>query len=165
VGKTDFQPNFKPNATLAKCHSRQWDTHMLSDSGQTLAASIGIPSGSIVQEIGLDEDSAQEIRDAFEAASANQLVDYEYADVVDCALVWFREDDDDLVDLLVDAISPLAENGVVWLMTPKPGRPGHVSPADIADSAPTAGLQVTKTVSASKDWQGTRLVTPKANRR
>ncbi len=138
---------------------------MLSDSGQTLAASIGISSGSIVQEIGFDDDCAQEIRDAFEEASSNKLVDYDYTDVVDCVLVWFREEDDDLVDLLVDAISPLTENGVVWLMTPKPGRAGHVTPADITDSAPTAGLQVTKTVSASKDWQGTRLVTPKAGRR
>lgn len=138
---------------------------MHSESGQTLAASIGIPTGSIVQEIGFDDDSAQDVREAFVAASGNELVDYDYADVVDCALVWFREEDDDLVDLLVDAISPLTENGVVWLMTPKPGRPGHVTPADITDSAPTAGLQVTKTVSASKDWQGTRLVTPKNSRR
>ncbi|MEY2635498.1 MAG: hypothetical protein RIS75_1438, partial [Actinomycetota bacterium] len=111
---------------------------MHSDSG-TLSASIGISNGSIVQEIGFDDDSAQEVRDAFETASGNQLVDYDYNDVVDCVLVWFREDDDDLVDLLVDVISPLAENGVVWLMTPKPGRPGHVTPADITDSAPTAG--------------------------
>lgn len=138
---------------------------MQFEGGQSLAASIGISSGSIVQEIGFDDDCAQEVREAFELASGNKLVDYDYSDVVDCVLVWFREDDDDLVDLLVDAISPLTENGVVWLLTPKPGRPGHVTPVDITDSAPTAGLQVTKTVSAAKDWQGTRLVTPKAGRR
>jgi len=137
---------------------------MQSEGGQTLASSLGIPTGSIVQEIGFDDDSAVEIRDAFIAASGNQLVDYDYEDVVDVALVWFR-DDEDLVDLLVDAIGPLSEDGVVWLLTPKPGRDGHVPPADIADAAPTAGLQVTKTVSADRDWQGTRLVVPKGARR
>jgi hypothetical protein len=40
-----------------------------------------------------------------------------------------------------------------------------VESAEIADAAPTAGLQATSTVSASRDWQGTRLVAPKASRR
>ena len=138
---------------------------MQSAGGSTLAASLGITPGSVVQELGYDDDAPQEIRDAFESASGQKLVDEDFADVVDVALVWFRSDDDDLVDLLVDAIAPLSENGVVWLMTPKPGRAGEVEPADIADSAPTAGLQVTRSVSASRDWQGTRLVIPKGNRR
>ena len=137
---------------------------MQSPSGQSLASSLGIAAGSIVQEIGFDDDCAEDIRAAFVEASANDIVDLDYTDVVDVALVWFREDDDDLVDLLVDSISPLTDSGVVWLMTPKPGRDGHVTPADIADAAPTAGLQVTRTVSASRDWQGTRLV-PKGARR
>jgi hypothetical protein len=138
---------------------------MLSSGGATLAASLGITAGSVVMELGFDDDAAQEIRDAFVEASGSGLVEDDYSDVVDVALVWFRTDDDDLVDLLVDAIAPLSENGSVWLMTPKPGRDGHVEPADIADAAPTAGLQVTKTVSASRDWQGTRLVIPKGARR
>jgi hypothetical protein len=138
---------------------------MNSEGGQSLASSLGIEPGSIVQEIGFDEDSAEDIREAFATASGNDLVDYDYEDVIDVALVWFRDEDDDLIDLLVDAIAPLADNGVVWLMTPKPGRPGHVTPADIADASPTAGLQVTRTVSASRDWQGTRLVPPKGSRR
>lgn len=138
---------------------------MNSEGGQSLASSLGIEPGSIVQEIGFDEDSAEDIREAFAIASGNDLVDYDYEDVIDVALVWFRDEDDDLIDLLVDAIAPLADNGVVWLMTPKPGRPGHVTPADIADASPTAGLQVTRTVSASRDWQGTRLVPPKGSRR
>ena len=49
-------------------------------------------------------------------------------------------------------------------MTPKPGRPGHVEPEDIADAAPTSGLQSTNSISAAKDWQGTRLVAPKSRR-
>jgi hypothetical protein len=138
---------------------------MHSEGTTTLASSLGITSGSIVQEIGYDDDAPQEVRDAFISASGAAMVDFDFTDVVDVSLVWFRDEDEDLVDLLVDAIAPLADNGVVWLMTPKPGREGHVEPADIADSASTAGLSVTRTVSASKDWQGTRLVTPKSVRR
>lgn len=138
---------------------------MQLEGSSQLADSLGIKPGQIVQEIGLDDDCPEDIRSAFASASENELVDYDYEDVVDVSLVWFRDEDEDLVDLLVDAIAPLTDDGVVWLMTPKPGRPGHVEPADIADAAPTAGLQVTKTLSASKDWQATRLVTPKSSRR
>lgn len=138
---------------------------MQFEGSSQLADSLGIKPGQIVQEIGYDDDSSDEVRAAFAQASANEIVDYDYEDVVDVALVWFREDDEDLVDLLVDAIAPLTDDGVVWLMTPKPGRSGHVEPADIAEAAPTAGLQVTKTLSASKDWQATRLVTPKSSRK
>lgn len=138
---------------------------MQSAGASSLASSLGIATGAVVQEVGRDEDSAEEVRSAFIEASGAELVDFDYTDVVDAVLLWFREDDDDLVDMLVDVISPLADNGVVWLMTPKPGRDGHVPPAEISDAAPTAGLQTTRTLSASAHWQGTRLVTPKSGRR
>ena len=83
---------------------------------------------------------------------------------MDAVLLWWREDDGDLVDALVDALGPLADNGMIWLMTPKAGRDGHVEPSDIAEAAPTAGLQATSTINAAPDWQGTRLVAPKARR-
>ena len=92
------------------------------------------------------------------------LVDLDYDDVVDAALLWFREEDGDLTDALVDAITPLADQGVVWLLTPKPGREGHVEPEDIAEAAQTAGLRQTSTISAGENWQGTRLVPPRAKR-
>jgi hypothetical protein len=119
----------------------------------------------MVLEIGYDTDCSEEVRSAFIEASGNELVDEDYSDPVDAVIVWFRNDDDDLVELLMDAIAPLTENGVIWLMTPKPNQEGHVEPADIADAAPSAGLQVTKTLSASKTWQGTRLVTRKIGKR
>ena len=74
-------------------------------------------------------------------------------------LLWWREDDGDLVDTLVDALHPLADSGVIWLLTPKSGRDGHVPPSDISEAAPTAGLSQTSSISAAGDWAGARLVT------
>jgi hypothetical protein len=50
------------------------------------------------------------------------------------------------------------------LLTPKAGRSGHVEPGEIGDSAPTAGLHQTSSISAAADWSGTRLVTRKTGR-
>ena len=44
------------------------------------------------------------------------------------------------------------------VLTPKAGREGHVEPSEVAESAPTAGLQQTSTVNAGRDWSGARLV-------
>jgi hypothetical protein len=85
-------------------------------------------------------------------------------DVVDCVLLWWREGDGDLVDALVDSLTNLGDNGVVWLLTPKAGREGHVEPSDIDEAAPTAGLSSTRSTSAAPEWSGTRLVAPKAAR-
>lgn len=130
-----------------------------------VVAKLGLKPGMTVQELGVDDDTAEEIRAGIAAVEGVELVDEGYDDVVDVVVLWWREDDGDLVDALVDALVPLADSGVVWLFTPKPGRDGHVGPEDIADAAPTAGLQQTSTVNASRDWQGTRLVARRAVKR
>lgn len=136
------------------------DENSATPSG--LAVKLGFTAGQVVQEIGYDTDTDDAISEAIQ--SVGELVNEDYGDVVDAVLLWWREDDGDLVDALVDALGPLADHGVIWLMTPKVGRAGHVEPSDIADAAPTAGLQVTSAISATADWQGTRLVAPKARR-
>jgi len=125
---------------------------------------LGLQPGLTVQEMGYDDDVDDQLRAGIEAIIGGDLVDEDFDDVVDVVVMWWREDDGDLVDGLVDAIGPLTDHGVVWLMTPKPGRPGHVEAEDIADAAPTAGLQQTSTISAGSNWQGTRLVAPRAKR-
>jgi hypothetical protein len=128
------------------------------------AERLGIKPGQVVQELGYDTDTDEQLRQAITAVDGVELVDEDYEDVVDVVLMWWRDDDGDLVDALVDALTPLADGGYIWLLTPKAGRPGHVEPSDIGEAAPTAGLAQTSSVSAARDWSGSRLVAPKARR-
>lgn len=129
-----------------------------------IAGKLGVEPGMVVQELGYDEDVDEEVRDAVEERAGDELLDEDADDVVDLVLLWWREGDGDLVDALVDAGGPLAESGVIWVLTPKTGKPGHVEPSEIAEAAPTAGLSQTSNVSVSEQWAGARLVAPKAAR-
>ncbi|WP_432035350.1 DUF3052 domain-containing protein [Streptomyces cucumeris] len=129
-----------------------------------LAARLGFQPEQVVQEIGYDDDVDQELREAIEETTGQELVDEEYDDVADAVVLWFREDDGDLTDALVDALQMIDDGAPVWLFTPKTGRDGYVEPSDINEAATTAGLSQTKSFSAGKDWTGSRLVTPKAAR-
>lgn len=125
------------------------------------ASRLGFQPGQVVQEIGYDDDVDHDLRDGIEELTGTELVDDDYDDVADAVLLWFREDDGDLTDALVDATTMIDDGAPVWLMTPKTGRDGYVEPSEIGEAASTAGLAQTSSVSAGKDWSGSRLVTPK----
>ncbi|MDO3299021.1 DUF3052 domain-containing protein [Mycobacteroides abscessus subsp. massiliense] len=127
------------------------------------ARKLGIQRDQLVQELGWDEDTDDDIRAGIEDACGSELLDEDSDDVVDVVLLWWRDDDGDLVDALMDAITPLAEDGVIWVLTPKTGKSGHVQPSEIAESAPTAGLVQTSSLNLG-DWSATRLVQPKSSR-
>ena len=129
-----------------------------------LADKMSLAPGNVVQEIGWDDDCDEELRRIVTERTGQDLVDEDYDDVVDAVMMWWREGDGDLVDALVDALAPLADHGVIWLLTPKAGRDGHVEPSDVSEAAPTAGLQQTSSISAGRDWNGARLVAPRAAR-
>lgn len=122
------------------------------------AQRLGIRSGQVVQELGYDDDVDDALRLAVEEACGGELVDEDYEEVVDVVLLWWRDGDGDLVDALVDALTPLSGGGVIWVLTPKSGRPGHIEASEISEAAPTAGLAQTSSVSAAPDWSGARLV-------
>ena len=128
------------------------------------AERLGIKPGQVAQEVGYDNDCDEDLRDAIEDVDGVELVGEEYEDVVDVVLLWWRDEDGDLVDALVDALTPLTDGGYIWLLTPKAGRDGHVEPSDIGEAAPTAGLSQTSSISAARDWSGSRLVAPRARR-
>ncbi|WP_280263361.1 DUF3052 domain-containing protein [Nocardia abscessus] len=128
---------------------------------QNYAQKLGITHGLVVQELGWDEDVDDELRADVEDAVGGELVDEDSDEVIDVVLLWWRDGDGDLVDALMDAIGPLADDGFVWVLTPKTGQPGHVEPSEIAESAPTARLTQTSAISLGS-WTGSRLVQPKA---
>ncbi|MFD4654120.1 DUF3052 domain-containing protein [Kitasatospora sp. NPDC058444] len=123
------------------------------------ATRLGFEEGQIVQELGYDEDTDQDLREGIEEIIGTDLVDEDYDDVADAVLLWHRDDDGDLTDALVDALEYLAEGGLIWLMTPKTGRDGHIEASDINDAAKTAGLSQTSSINIVKDWAATRLAT------
>ena len=125
------------------------------------AARMGLKPGMVVQELGWDSDTDDQLRVAIEDAIDADMVDGDYGNVVDAVVLWFRDDDGDLVDGLVDALTDLVGGGAIWLLTPRVGRPGSVDAADIAEAAPIAGLSQTTTATVSKDWSATRLIAPK----
>ena len=125
------------------------------------ALRLGFEPGQVVQEIGYDDDVDHDLREGIESIVGQDLVDEEYDDVADVVLLWFRDEDGDLTDTLVDSIGLLEDGGQIWLLTPKTGRDGYIEQSDINDAAQTAGLSQTKSISVAKDWVGTRLGTPK----
>ncbi|GGP39500.1 MULTISPECIES: DUF3052 domain-containing protein [Streptomyces] len=121
------------------------------------AVRLGFEPGQVVQEIGYDEDVDQDLREGIESLIGQDIVDEDYDDVADVVVLWFRDEDGDLTDALVDAIGLLEDGGTIWLLTPKTGRDGYIEPSDISDAAQTAGLSMAKSISVGKDWSGTRL--------
>jgi hypothetical protein len=126
---------------------------------------LGLSSGQVVQELGWDSDVDDALRLAIEDLTTTTLEDEDYADIADAVVVWFRDADDDLVDTLVDALTNLADGGFVVLLTPKAGRPDHVDPSEIEESAVTAGLHAAGAANVSADWGAVRLVSPRGQRR
>lgn len=135
-----------------------------AEGAAAISSRLGFTPGQAVQELGYDDDVDFDLRDAIQELTGGDLADEDFDDVADAVLLWWREGDGDLVDVLVDALTSLADGGVIWLLTPKSGRDGHVEPSDIGEAAPTAGLAQTSSISAAPDWSGTRLVAPKAAR-
>ena len=133
----------------------------MSSSGSGAAERLGFTQGMVVQELGWDNDADDALREAIENAIDADMVDGDYGNVVDAVVLWWRRDDGDLADGLVDALTDLVGGGAIWLLTPKVGRPGAVDPADIAEAAPIAGLSQTTTAAVSQDWSASRLVAPK----
>lgn len=126
----------------------------------TAGGAFGFASGLIIQEFGYDEDVDEALRQAVETETGTGLVDEDYEDVADSALIWWRHDDgdvDDLTDLLVDAQANLDGDGVLWLLTPKARTTGAVPASDIEEAAGTAGMHATSAASMGERWSGIRI--------
>lgn len=130
-----------------------------------MAARLGVKPGDLILESGWRKGADEALRKEIFSAAGSEPVAEGAQEVVDLVLLWWREDDGDLVDALVDSLTFLDAHGVIWLFTPKVGRAGHVEPSDIQESAQTAGLAQTSTFAAGADWSATKLTAPKGGRR
>lgn len=162
--RMDYPPTTQASARLGHARNRRPELGASAEGAAATGSRLGFAPGQVVQELGYDDDVDFDLRDGIEDVTGGEMVDEDYDETVDAVLLWWRDDDGDLVDALVDSLTSLADGGVIWLLTPKAGRPGHVEPSDIGEAAPTAGLSQTSSISAAPDWSGTRLVAPKAAR-
>jgi hypothetical protein len=121
---------------------------------------LNLTPGLVVQELGWDADVDEDFRSEVMDAVDGDLVE-ETDDAVDVVLLWWRADDGDVVDGLFDGLRDLSRGGVLWLLTPRIGKPGHVAQPDLQEGAVTAGLALTTSVSVSKSWSCHKLVRPK----
>ncbi|MDO4259653.1 MAG: DUF3052 domain-containing protein [Actinomycetaceae bacterium] len=125
-----------------------------------MGVNLGFKPGQVIQEFYVDDDCDETLRSAVEEATGTALVDVDHADVVDGTIVWWRAEDaeeDDLADVLVDAVSNLDDGGLIWVLIPKPKRPGAVPVSDVEEAAQVAGLSSTSAASVGQDWAGIRL--------
>ena len=126
---------------------------------------MGFKKGDLIVEVGRGGESDSTVRDLICSITGTDFLDGQSQEVVDAVIIWWREGDGDLVDALMDALTYLSQSGVIWVLTPKIGRAGHVEPSDTQDAAPIAGLSQTSALSIAPDWTATRLVARKVGKR
>ena len=85
------------------------------------AERLGFKPGMVIQELGWDSDADDQLRVSIEDTIDADMVDGDYGNVVDAVVLWWRSEDGDLVDGLVDALTDLVGGGAIWLLTPKVG--------------------------------------------
>jgi hypothetical protein len=134
-------------------------------AGAASFSKLGFAKGQVIQEFGYDDDVDDDLRFALEDVTGTELEDEDYNDGADGVLIWYRDGDEDLVDLMVDGLTKLFDKGFIVLLTPKAGRPGHVQASDVEDAASTAGLVTGGQVNIAPEWAATRLMPPKGPRR
>ena len=125
---------------------------------------LGLEPGMVVEELGWDEDVDAGLRDDIMDIIDADMVE-EALEGVDVVLLWWRDDDGEVADGLVEAMTDLAPQGYIWLLTPKVGRGGFLEASDLAEGAVTAGLSLTGTANVCSEWQAHKVVRPKSSRR
>lgn len=138
---------------------------MSETAGAASYSKLGFAKGQIIQEFGHDDDVDDDLRFEIEDVIGTELEDEDFNDGADGVIVWYRDGDEDLVDLMVDALTKLFDQGFVVLLTPKAGRPGHADASVVEEAASTAGLVTGGQVNVATNWTASRLMPPKGPRR
>lgn len=149
------------NAQTAASLSESRSNAAPQGAAKEAARKFGFSSGQIIQEFYFDDDVDMPLRDAISAVTGEELVDEDFSNTTDGAIIWWRAEDaeeDDLTDLLMDAAANLDDGGNIWVLSPKAGREGHVAAADVEEAADTSGMHASGTIDAARDWIGMKLV-------
>ncbi|MEU9853144.1 DUF3052 family protein [Streptomyces sp. NPDC047974] len=123
------------------------------------AETMGLRAGQAVREFGADDDTDDAIRDDVRLVTGRALLDDTSGEAADAVLWWWREGDGDLASELRDEVGPLAEDGSIWVLTPRQGKPGHVPVPEMAELAVDAGLRV-RGATLLGGWTGHHLYRP-----
>lgn len=129
--------------------------------GPDVVERLGFAAEQIVQEFGWDEDVDNDFRFAIEDVIGSDLEDEDYTGETDAVVLWWRADDGDLTDQLVDLVGVLSDGGFVVALTPKSRADGSVDPSEIDEAAATAGLHTAGAFHASPTWRAVKLGAPK----
>lgn len=131
----------------------------MSETAFQNAEEFGFGTGDIVQEWLWDDDVDDAIRQKIEKITGEELVDEDYESSVDGVIIWWRDGDDEdaLADTIVDACTAVSADGPLWILTPKPGRPGTTSSSTVQSASKTAGMNAATPITVSADWNGVRL--------
>lgn len=133
----------------------------MAGKATTAASRLGLTVGDIVGEFGFDDDVDENLRNSFESIIGSPLAPHDADEAFHAALVWWRADDGDLTDELVDVTTSLEDEGVVLLATPRPGREGYIDAAEIGDAAKTAGFGQPSSAHPAGDWVTVKLMRSK----
>ena len=123
------------------------------------AEEFGFHAGDLIQEWLWDDDVDDSIRAKIEELTGEELVDEDYDSAVDGVIIWWRDgdDEDELSDTIVDAYAVLGDDGPLWVLTPKPGRPGAASSSTVQVRREDRRHECSHAADVSGDWNGIRL--------
>ena len=122
---------------------------------------MGFKEEQVIQEFGWDEDVDENLRQAIMDQIDDDLADEDFTGMSDGALIWWRDDDGnavDLSDLRMDAMGNMDEGGRIWVLSPIASDPQAVDPRLIEEAAKTAGMNPTTSEVVSPQWAGTQIV-------
>ncbi|MER5309556.1 DUF3052 domain-containing protein [Streptomyces sp. NPDC002773] len=128
---------------------------------ENTAEKLGFKAGQVVYELGWDNDAHDDLRDGIRRVTGREVLDEDAGEIADMVVLWWREGDGDLPDVLAEAIAPTTDDGVLWILTPMTGKPGHVEADEIGEAVGTAGLALTSSSDAVDCWSGYRLTRPR----
>nr|WP_280924679.1 DUF3052 domain-containing protein [Bifidobacterium sp. ESL0745] len=131
----------------------------VNETASKNAEEFGFRKGDIIQEWLWDDDVSESTREKIMDLTGQDLVDEDYDSAVDGVIIWWRDGDDEdaLADTIMDAYGVIGEDGPLWILTPKPGRPGAPASNTVQSAAKTAGMNAATPLTVSDDWNGIRL--------